>query len=316
MGAVPAPQRVLEAGLRVLVVLNHKGGTLSQHKPREGLALVKAAFDAQGVDATIVAARGRDISSTIRRGLDSPPGFDVVVVGGGDGSINAAASILAGTDIPLGVLPLGTFNHFAKDLGIPLALDAAARVVMEGHSAVVDLGEVNGKVFVNNSSLGIYPHLVATRERVQRRGLAKWAAAAVAALVMLWRLPRHRLCVQAEGWHEDHQTPCLFIGNNPYDLDVFGSAKRSRLDSGLLYLCLVVRPSRFALLKLALRALFGRLEAEQDLLQARLTEATIVPRRRVIHVALDGESLLLNGPLHYRIRPRALRVLVPKSAAS
>ena len=181
---------------------------------------------------------------------------------------------------------------------------------------VVDLGEVNGKVFVNNSSLGIYPHLVATRERVQRRGLAKWAAAAVAALVMLWRLPRHRLCVQAEGWHEDHQTPCLFIGNNPYDLDVFGSAKRSRLDSGLLYLCLVVRPSRFALLKLALRALFGRLEAEQDLLQARLTEATIVPRRRVIHVALDGESLLLNGPLHYRIRPRALRVLVPKSAAS
>lgn len=301
--------------MRVLVVLNHKGGTLSRHKPQEGLALVKAAFDARSVDATIVTVRGKGISDAIRRGLDSPSGFDAIVVGGGDGSINAAASIMAGRDVPLGVLPLGTFNHFAKDLGIPLALDDAARVVSEGHSATVDLGEVNGKVFVNNSSLGIYPHLVVTRERVQRHGVVKWAAAAVAALIMLWRLPRHRLCVRAEGWHEDRQTPCLFIGNNPYDLDVFGGAKRSRLDSGALYLCLVARPSRFALLKLALRALFGRLEAEQDLLQARLTEATIVPRRRTIHVALDGESLLLTGPLHYRIRPRALRVLVPEGAA-
>lgn len=300
--------------MRVLIVLNHKGGTLSRRKPREGLALVKAAFDAQGVDATIIAARGRDISSAIRRGLDLRPAFDAVVVGGGDGSVNAAASILAGTNIPLGVLPLGTFNHFAKDLGVPLALEDAAATVVRGHAKFVDLGEVNGRIFVNNSSLGIYPHLVATRERVQRRGVAKWAAAAVAAVAMLWRLPRHRVCVRAQGWHEDRQTPCLFVGNNPYDLDVFGSAKRSRLDSGTLYLCLVARPTRFALLKLVLRALLGRLESQQDLLQAQLTEATIVPRRRVIRVALDGESLLLNGPLHYRIRPRSLRVLVPENA--
>lgn len=313
MGIVPP--RVLEAGLKVLVVLNHKGGTLSRHKPQEGLALVKAAFDTQGVDATIVAVRGKDISGAIRRGLDSRPGFDAVVVGGGDGSVNAAASVLADTDIPLGVLPLGTFNHFAKDLSIPLALDEAARVVAEGRTTNVDLGEVNGRIFVNNSSLGIYPHLVATRERVQRRGVAKWAAAGAAAAVMLWRLPRHRVRVRAEGWEAERQTPCLFVGNNPYDLDVFGKAKRSRLDSGELYLCLVARPSRIALFMLVVRALFGRIEAEQDLIQARLTEVTITPRRRIIHVALDGESLLLDTPLRYRIRPRALRVLVPTKMA-
>lgn len=300
--------------MRVLVVLNHKGGTLSRHKPRDGLALVKAAFAAVQVDATIVPARGKDIAGAVRRALETPSAFEAVVVGGGDGSVNAAASILAGTEIPLGVLPLGTFNHFAKDLGIPAALEDAARVVAEGHTTDVDLGEVNGRIFVNNSSLGIYPHLVATREHVQRHGVAKWAAAAVAALVMLWRLPRHRLRVRAEGWQTERQTPCLFVGNNPYDLDVFGSAKRSHLDSGELYLCLVARPSRLALFKLGLRALFGRLEAEQDLLQARLTEVTILPRRRIIHVALDGESLLLDTPLRYRIRPRALRVLVPAKA--
>lgn len=302
--------------MRVLVVLNHKGGTLSRHKPREGLALVKAAFERHGITPTIQAVRGPDMAEAIRRALDRTRDWTAVVVGGGDGSVNAAASVLAGSDIPLGVLPLGTFNHFAKDLGVPLALEDAVTTVVRGHARSIDLGEVNGRIFVNNSSLGIYPHLVVTRERVQRRGVAKWAAAIVAAAAMLWRLPRHRVCVRAQGWYEDRQTPCLFIGNNPYDLDVFGSAKRSRLDSGALYLCLVARPSRFALLKLTLRALLGRLEAEQDLLQAQLTEATIVPRRRVIHVALDGESLLLNSPLHYRVRPRALRVLVPENAAS
>lgn len=275
--------------------------------------MFKAAFDRQEIDATIVAVRGKDIPDAIRSGLDARPGFDAVVVGGGDGSVNAAASVLAGTGIPLGVLPLGTFNHFAKDLGIPLALDEAARVVAEGRTTFVDLGEVNGRIFVNNSSLGIYPHLVATREHVQRHGIAKWAAAVVAALVMLWRLPRHRIRVRAEGWQAERQTPCLFIGNNLYDLDVFGGAKRSRLDTGKLYVCLVARPSRLALLKLGLRALFGRLVAEQDLIQAQLTEATITPRRRIIHVALDGESLLLESPLHYRICPRALRVLVPEA---
>lgn len=301
--------------MKVLVVLNPRGGTLARHGSA-GLSMVKDAFERHGIAPTIQAVRGKDMADAVRHSLERTPDWDAVVVGGGDGSVNAAASVLAGTDIPLGVLPLGTFNHFAKDLGVPLALESAAAAVARGHTTLVDLGEVNGRIFVNNSSLGIYPHLVATRERVQRHGVAKWAAALVASLAMLWRLPRHRVCVRAQGWHEDRLTPCLFIGNNPYDLDVFGSAKRSRLDSGALYLCLVARPSRFALLKLGLRALFGRLEAEQDLLQAQLTEATIVPRRRIIHVALDGESLLLSGPLHYRIRPRALRVLVPEPAAS
>ncbi len=301
--------------MKVLVVLNPRGGTLAR-LGAAGLDMVKDAFQRHGITPTIKAVRGRDMAEAIRGALAQTKDWDAVVVGGGDGSVNAAASVLAGTDIPLGVLPLGTFNHFAKDLGVPLALEDAAGTVAGGQTISVDLGEVNGRIFVNNSSLGIYPHLVVTRERVQRHGVAKWAAAAVAAVAMLWRLPRHRLCVQAEGWHEDRQTPCLFIGNNPYDLDVFGSAKRSRLDSGMLYLCLVARPSRFALLKLALRALFGRLEAEQDLLQTQLSEATIVPRRKVIHVAIDGESLLLNGPLRYRIRPRALRVLVPGNTAA
>lgn len=297
--------------MKVLVVLNPRGGTLARYRTSDAVARVAGAFGAHGISPTVRAVAGRQIADTIRRTLEKDPGWDAVAVGGGDGSVNAAASALAGTKVPLGVLPLGTFNHFAKDLGIPMDLEAAADIIAHGRMASVDLGEVNGKVFVNNSSLGLYPHLVVARERAQRHGIAKWAAAGVASLAMLWRLPRHRVRVHAEGWHETRRTPCLFIGNNPYDLDVFGSAKRSRLDSGMLYLCLVARPSRLALFKLALRALLGRLEAEQDLIQTQLPEATIVTRRRTIHVALDGESVLLESPLRYRIRPRALRVIVP-----
>src|SRR5476649_731552 len=102
-------------------------------------------------------------------------GVDAVVAGGGDGTINAVASVLAGSSVALGVLPLGTLNHFAKDLNIPLDLDQAIATIARGTTAQVDVGDVNGRIFVNNSSLGLYPHIVRARDQQQRRlGRGKW----------------------------------------------------------------------------------------------------------------------------------------------
>ena len=99
---------------------------------------------------------------------------------GGDGTVAAVAAGLVGSEVPFGVLPAGTLNHFAKDLGLPLELEAAARMLLSGHVIRVDLGEVNGRIFVNNSSVGFYPQIVRERERQQRGGRAKWAALASA----------------------------------------------------------------------------------------------------------------------------------------
>src|SRR5581483_6186931 len=127
---------------------------------------------------------------------DKPP---VIVAAGGDGTLNAVASALVGTDIALGVLPMGTLNHFAKDLKIPLDVAHAARAIAEGHTKTVDVGVVNGRIFVNNSSLGLYPHIVRARELKQHRpGWGKWTALVWATWLVLRRSPflRLRLCLE------------------------------------------------------------------------------------------------------------------------
>ncbi len=300
--------------------MNSGSGSLAKIGIDNGRQRVAASCEANDLAATIVIAPGSGISERIKDELDSSRegpgrGFDAVVVGGGDGTVSAAASVLAGSDVPLGILPLGTLNHFARDLGLPLDLEGAVRLIASGRVRPVDVGEVNGRVFLNNSSLGVYPHLVAERDRYRRHGPARWAAAALAFCRVLWRLPRPRVRVLACGWAAVRRTTCLFIANNMYQLDAFASATRLRLDTGELCLYMPNREGRLALLVLAIRALLGRLEAERDFTRVSLESVEIsVRRRRRVRVALDGESLVFRPPLRYRIRPCALRVIVPDPA--
>ena len=157
--------------------------------------------------------------------------------GGGDGTISTVASVLAGTGIPLGVLPLGTLNHFAKDLGIPLDLEGAVQVICAANTRAVDVAEVNGQVFVNNSSIGLYPYMVLDRERRRNEhGQAKWVATCWAVLRTLRYLPRRRLSIRAEGWSEPCRTPCLFVGNNEYGLAASTLGKARAAGSGRVVL--------------------------------------------------------------------------------
>lgn len=136
---------------------------------------VNAHFSAQGIKPEFCAcAEGGQIRRYTEEALQR--GCMIVVAGGGDGTISTVASVLAGTDAVLGVLPLGTLNHFAKDLGLPLDLNEAVATIIEGHVAQVDIGELNGRTFINNSSLGLYPKLVSHRDAHQRLGRSKWWA--------------------------------------------------------------------------------------------------------------------------------------------
>jgi diacylglycerol kinase family enzyme len=307
--------------MRALIVLNPRSGSLAKLGIDRARREIAACCAANNLDATIALVPGAGIADRIKSEIAAGPGgarsgFDRVVIGGGDGSVRAAASGLAGSDLPLGILPLGTLNHFARDLGLPLDLEAAVQVIASGRVRLVDVGEVNGCVFLNNSSLGIYPDLVAERDRYRRHGPARWFAAALALCRVLWRLPRPRVHVLAPGWEAVRRTTCLFIANNMYELDAFASAARLRLDTGRLCLYMANREGRLALLLLALRALFGRLELDRDFTRVSLESVEISVRRHRIRVALDGETLVFRPPLHYRIRPRALRVIVPEPGLS
>ncbi len=149
-------------------------------------------------------------------------GADAVVAGGGDGTINAVASVVADSRTVFGVLPMGTLNHFAKDLRIPLELDDAITVIAQGRVRRVDVGEVNGRIFLNNSSLGLYPDIVRDRERQQRRlGRGKWLAFCWATLAALRRYPFLNVRPQLGENSHPRRTPFVFIGNNEYPVQGF-----------------------------------------------------------------------------------------------
>jgi YegS/Rv2252/BmrU family lipid kinase len=239
-----------------------------------------------------------------------------VVAGGGDGTINSVASMLIDTDKTLGVLPLGTLNHFAKDLKIPLDLDGAVRTIVADQAVQVDVGEVNGRIFLNNSSLGLYPSLVQQREERQKLGYGKWPAFIWAAFSVMRRYPFINVRLKADGAQTTSRTPFVFIGNNEYEMENFNIGGRACLDAGQLSLYFSHRTGRLGLLLLGLRALLGRVERTKEFVAMCTTEVSIETRRKRIRVATDGEVTIMEPPLLYRVRPRALRVNVPAPDSS
>lgn len=258
-----------------------------------------------------LAASGDEMIAAAKAALAD--GLAIVVAGGGDGTINAVASVLAGTGVAFGVLPLGTLNHFAKDMGIPLPLDEAVANVATGTRKLVDVGEVNDRVFLNNSSLGLYPDIVRDREKQQARlGRGKWLAACWATIGALRRYPFLNVRLKLEdGQEHARRTPFVFIGNNDYTMEGFCIGERTRLDGGTLSLYVAQRPGRLGLLRLGWSALTGRLAQERDFDILSTRSMDIETRHKRLRVATDGEVTIMATPLRYRIRPGALSVIVP-----
>ncbi len=293
----------------VIVIVNasaHSDGAAQVLSELDGL------FRAAGMQAAIkLAQSGTNIADEVRSALSHKP--EMIVVGGGDGTINAAASLLVGSEIALGILPLGTLNHFARDLRLPLALDQAVAVLADGYSTRVDVGSVNDRYFLNNASLGIYPQLVKNREMQQQwLGRAKWPAFAWAALAVLRRYPFVEVLLEVDGNTLPRKTPFVFVGNNRYEMEGFRIGERASLCAGELSLYVANRTGRLGLVRLALRALFGHLDQATDFDTVYASEIEVQTRRPRIHIATDGEISLMETPLRFRISPAALKVVVPR----
>lgn len=294
--------------ITIAVIIN---GSAGRGHDDELAADLRHKFAARGIDARVTLAQsGDEMTAAARAAVDG--GMPIVVAGGGDGTINAVASVLVGTGVAFGVLPLGTLNHFAKDAGIPLALDDAIANVVDGRRRNVDVGEVNDRIFLNNSSLGLYPDIVRDREKQQQRlGRNKWVAALWATIGALRRYPFLSLRLRLGDGDIARRTPFVFIGNNEYTMEGFSIGARSALDGGKLSLYVAQRPGRLGLFRLAWRALSGRLAQEKDFDVLLADAMEIATRHKRIRVATDGEVNVMATPLRYRIRPAALSVIVP-----
>ena len=292
----------------MILVMNRSAGG-----PDDPQAHILELFRAEGQEPRVLQPNGaRNIAAVAREAAQSDD--RIVVAAGGDGTISAVADALAGTGKVLGVLPVGTLNHFAKDLGIPLDLEAAVRTIQEGNVAAIDVGEVNGRIFINNSNLGIYPHIVARREAQQQRlARGKWLAFFWATVQALRRFPFLDLRIAFEGQQIVRRTAFLFVGNNEYKIAGFELGSRACVNGGKLGLYLSQGTGRLGLFRLAFHALFGRVDQAKDFDVFCVTEARIETRKRRLLVACDGEVERMQSPLHYRIRPAALQVLVPRT---
>ena len=195
---------------------------------------MREAFAGTGLEVDVaLLGQGDDVRDVARKALQGKPA--VLVAAGGDGTLSAVADVLRGTGTALGVMPFGTLNHFAKDLGIPLDPGEAARVIAAGRRTAVDVGEVNGRAFINNASLGLYPGMVRERERQQRRlRRSKRHAMMWATLAVLNRPPLLDLRLELDGKVHDCRAPFVFIGNNDYEMEGFDIGTRARLDGGCL----------------------------------------------------------------------------------
>ncbi len=293
--------------MKVRVVINRGGGSFGQDKAEQ----LRPLFEKHGVDADIVIVDPEELERHCQQAGEA--GVDALVAAGGDGTISTAAGAVAGTETNLGVLPLGTLNHFARDAGIPLDLEEAVAAIAGGRIRQVDVAEVNGRTFINNSAVGLYPELVKSREAQQRRrGRGKKAAMLVAGLRAFWRFSRRRLTIRVAGHEGSIVTPLLFVGNNRYKMDLLELGERDAIDRGELCLYAPLAGGPFRFLSVSLRAVLGREDRQKDFLAlGGIREVEIDSPKASLMVATDGEAQRLETPLRYRVRPGALKLIVP-----
>lgn len=253
-------------------------------------------------------SRGDKVEQIVRQALQG--GVAAVGAAGGDGTINSVASALVGTPVPLVVIPFGTLNHFARDLGIPTQPTQALDLFETGVSKAIDVGEVNGFYFLNNSSVGLYPSLVRQRDKYKER-LGKWLAFGLAG----WNVLRHprlwHIRLVIDGQTQDLKVGIVFFSNNRADMSPLLAGHRPRLDGQILDSYVVKAASPLELLRVAASFLRNRLEQSPLVTRTEVSEATLYTHRRRLRVACDGEVHRLTSPLHYRIRPASLLVKVP-----
>jgi len=287
--------------MEAVVILNRNKGDRGE---------VAAALSALGVAAKIESVDGDAIGDRAEAAVKG--GAKLIVVGGGDGSVSSAAQALAGSGAALGIMPLGTLNHLARDLGIPATLQESVQVIASGRTRSIDVAEVNGRTFVNNAAIGLYPLMVIDREAQQDRlGRSKRLAMLVASLRTLMRFHHQRLTLSIDGGEARVDTPLLFVGNNDYQLAFPAAGQREKLDDGELCVMLMRKKGVPGFLAAVARALLGIPRPDDMVRIDGVKQLKVDSARSTITLALDGETLVMKPPLEFRIHPGALKVIAP-----
>lgn len=311
--------------MTVALILNPNAGAFAQAKNElTRPALVDALHDAgftlqpgfdEGAEDGPQAGEARSLAAKIDAAL-ADADVEAILTGGGDGTVSCAAGRLAGKSTALAVLPLGTLNHFAADLGIPSVWRDAVAALAQGQIRTVDVAEVNGRIFVNNCALGSYPEAVKRRDALrQTKGHGKWAAMALASFSVWRELRRMRVRIEIAGATLQRRTAFVLVANNRYRGHVLGASLRPRLDEGKLWLYTTRAHRSSELIRMLWQGVTRPID-EADGLEVEAAAELTIRSDRSMPVAADGEIIGVKSPLQFRVRPGALRVLAPATPSS
>ena len=297
--------------MRAVLVMNRRAGTLTGRPELPGL--IVAALRQAGFDLTVIGEEaGQDIGAQVEAALATEA--PLLIVGGGDGTVRSIGARLAGTERMMAVLPLGTLNLLARDLGMPLDPLEAAQALAQSQPRRIDVGEVNGEVFLCQSVIGLPNTVGRARQRFRRRGgLYVVLRVIMAAVRALLRQRPMRLMVNAPGWQRPWRlwTRAMSVVNNGYEEGTGLMFHRSRLDSGTLYLYVSRNFSVGWTAKMLLAMALGMWKRSSDIQILSGAAFAIHSRRRRLLVMNDGEAFILRTPLQYALRPRDLIVFAP-----
>lgn len=293
--------------MKAAVVINEKSGIDNNEITPES---IQEALKHSNVKSQLFLVNETNIHAQIKAAIASDN--EIIIAAGGDGTISAIAEEMVEINKLLGIIPAGTFNHFAKDLNIPLEIKDAIKLVHTGIARDIDVGEVNGRIFVNNSSVGLYPKAVKARNRLTEKfGGKKWLAMIIASFAVFTRFPLFTINIKTPENTFIRKTPFVFIGNNEYKFDLFNFGTREHLNGGTLSLYTAHITGRLGAIRIAIMALFNNLKPSTFDIHF-VEELTIESKRKVVHVSLDGEVIKMRPPLRYKILPGKMKVIVPK----
>lgn len=295
---------------RICVLLN--AGSGKGRAAGQGPDDIRAAFASAGLDADIrVLKDGSDIVPATRAALRE--GCDMIVAAGGDGTISGVAGVMNGSGVPLGILPLGTFNYFARSLDIPVEMPEAVNLLAQGVRRPVRVARINDRVFLNNASLGAYPAILRTREDIYRKWGRSRLAAYWSVLVTLVTLRRPlRLRIETGGKVIERRTPLAFAVNNAFQLDEVGLRGRDEIGKGRLALFIAPDTGRWGMLRHAVSLALRRAEQKVNFDLIAAGRMTIHAKSHSRDIACDGERIRMKAPFDLRVIEDALIVVVPR----
>jgi diacylglycerol kinase family enzyme len=299
--------------MRATVIVNAKAGSLQGKTPAEIKADLQQLFQNNGFAAEIQAVEGPAMMVALEQAAQQD--VDCLIVGGGDGSVAYAGSLLVGKRTVLGVLPLGTLNLVARDLKMPLDLAEAVQVLAQGEIREIDVAQVNGRYFLSNAGLGFFARMAKEREKQRHeKRFSKWHAFIVALLRAVRGAHRVEVTIDAGEGPRHYRTRAILVTNNAFDPRSL--LRKDRLDAGRLGVHIARHRARTDLWRTFIRLFIGNWQEDPEVEVLETTEVTVRGRgRRQVDMAADGETFSERFPLEFRILPKALRVLAPAAEA-